>query len=212
MKTLIIPSVLMAALLICGTTFAQSEKETKSNKPTCSECKSDAGVAGATCTSGCCSGVVQTSPVILALDLDKDGVISSLEIKNAVSSLSALDANGDGKLSSSELQTKSKFSQVNAPVKPKLQLGVTVDYYVEKMLLKYDKNDNNQLEKSEMPAIMVSMLDLIDTDKNDVLNIGELLNMQTAMVSNAKKVRAQPVAPAAPVQPKRANTTVRKQR
>lgn len=209
MKTLIIPSVLIAALVIGGTTFAQSEKETKNDKPASSKCESDTSASGATCGSGCCSGSVEQSPVILALDLDKDGVISQLEIKNAVSSLSALDSNGDGKLSKSEIHAKSKFSQVNAPVQSKLQLGVTVDYYVEKMLLKYDKNDNNQLEKSEMPAVMVSMLNLIDSDRNDILTVRELLDMQTTMVANAKK-QVRPQAPASPTKP--ANTRVRKQR
>jgi len=208
MKTIIIPSVLIAALVIGGTTFAQTEKDTKDNKPACSKCESKTGAAGATCTAGCCSGSVEQSPVILALDLDKDGVISQLEIKNAVSSLSALDSNGDGKLSSSEIHAKSKFSQVNVPVASKLQLGVSVEYYVEKMLLKYDKNDNNQLEKSELPEIMVSMLSMIDPDKNGILTVGELLDMQSNMVSKVRRIRPQPAA----ASPKPAATRVRKQR
>lgn len=43
-------------------------------------------------------------PVMLALDADKDGALSSAEIDGAPASLAALDANKDGKLTQDELR------------------------------------------------------------------------------------------------------------
>lgn len=45
-------------------------------------------------------------PIIAAFDTDKDGVISSEEIEYAVTSLKALDKNGDGKLTPDELMPR----------------------------------------------------------------------------------------------------------
>ncbi len=44
------------------------------------------------------------SPLIAALDTDKDGTISAAELKNASASLAALDRSGDGALSPEELR------------------------------------------------------------------------------------------------------------
>jgi len=43
-------------------------------------------------------------PVIAALDVDRDGVISAEEIANATATLLALDTNGDGNISGEELR------------------------------------------------------------------------------------------------------------
>ena len=45
-----------------------------------------------------------SDPVMLALDADTDGTLSTGEIANAVASLRALDANSDGKLTRDELR------------------------------------------------------------------------------------------------------------
>lgn len=44
------------------------------------------------------------SPVIQALDTDRDGTVSAAELEKAASSLATLDRNGDGKLSPEELR------------------------------------------------------------------------------------------------------------
>ncbi|MGE3817832.1 MAG: hypothetical protein AB7I30_00200 [Isosphaeraceae bacterium] len=46
------------------------------------------------------------SPVIAALDLDRDGEISAEEIRDAARSLKALDRDGDGKLTPEELRPR----------------------------------------------------------------------------------------------------------
>ncbi len=43
-------------------------------------------------------------PLIVALDVDKDGVISATEIEGASAALSTLDTNGDGQLTQDEIR------------------------------------------------------------------------------------------------------------
>lgn len=45
-----------------------------------------------------------TSPIVEALDVDKDGVISSSELDNATAALKTLDKNADGQLSDEEVR------------------------------------------------------------------------------------------------------------
>jgi len=44
------------------------------------------------------------SPIVAALDANKDGVIDASEIANAVAALKTLDKNGDGKLTQDEFR------------------------------------------------------------------------------------------------------------
>ena len=86
-----------AIALVCGllstSVFAQSDLSKMI-------VKGDKDLSCACCTSG---GAETTSPIILALDLDKDGQISAAELKNATQSLSALDSDSDGKISRKEM-------------------------------------------------------------------------------------------------------------
>ena len=49
-------------------------------------------------------GTRPIDPVMLALDADKDGALSTTEANNATTSLKVLDANSDGKLTRDELR------------------------------------------------------------------------------------------------------------
>ena len=135
---------------------------------------------------GCCKqgGASQTSPVILALDIDKDGVISPAEIRNAQQSLSALDLNGDGKLSRVEMHAQTEIPETNVPVVSKNQIGVTKDFYVQKMLQKYDRNLNGQIDRNELSGRMLSMVDMIDSDGDRILTYDELLNLDNQIRLN----------------------------
>ena len=153
-----------------------------------------AAAKSAIAACGCCTqgGASNTSPVILALDLDKDGQISALEIRNSVQSLSALDADGNGHLTREEMHAKSEFSNVNSSVasnnRSKLQLGMTPEKYVETMLYKYDKDASGEIEKSEMPARLLSFLKHIDSNGDEVLTKAELLNINNQLKANYRKV------------------------
>jgi hypothetical protein len=63
--------------------------------------------AGAPMRKALGDGAVRTrpiDPVMLALDADNDGSLSTTETSNAAASLKALDANSDGKLTRDELR------------------------------------------------------------------------------------------------------------
>ena len=49
-------------------------------------------------------GFMRGSPLMAALDTDKDGSLSADEMKNAETALKTLDKDGDGKLSPEELR------------------------------------------------------------------------------------------------------------
>ena len=170
------------ALISCSTDALAQESDTKlDEKPAVNQTSE---TASAVVTCGCCvsGGAAQNSPVIMALDIDKDGRISAIEIKNAVQSLLALDTNGDGQLDRHEMHARSEFSAINASNVSKMQTGVTRDYIAQKMLLR-DKNGNGQLEKEEMNAATLAILDYIDTNRDGVLSYDELKNINNQIKS-----------------------------
>ncbi|MEM9411707.1 MAG: hypothetical protein AAGA30_11370 [Planctomycetota bacterium] len=150
---------------------------------------------------GCCSsgGSLQTSPILLALDLDKDGIISAVEIKNAAQSLSALDSDGDGLLSRVETQagknkkesTASKISKVknesvSNPMYPMMS-GFTRAHFADTMLFKFDADDNGQLELTEMSPPLQQMLPVVDPNKDDILTRPELLRLMDRFVRRPRQ-------------------------
>ena len=170
MKTLI-QSTLVFALIIGFSTVADAQSEEKAESVTSKDLKAP--------SCGCCDGDA-ASPLIHALDIDKDGVITALEIQNAVSSLKALDANGDGHLTRQEFHAEVPKTTTKAKTnKRKFQTGMTMEHYVQTIYAKYDKNNNNIIEKSEMSRNMLVMLPFLDIDKDEKLDEAELMNMNT---------------------------------
>lgn len=172
MKTLI-QSTLVVIAIFGFSTFANAETEEAKKSVASKDLK--------TPSCSCCEGEV-SSPLIHALDIDKDGVITALEIKNAAASLKALDADGDGHLTRSEFHAEASTTEKPAAKstksnKRKFQTGMTMEHYVQTIYAKYDKNNNNIIEKSEMTRNLLVMLPFLDLDKNESLNEAELMNM-----------------------------------
>lgn len=169
MKTLIQSTFIFAlAVGFSLTANAQTVKKTES--------VSSKDLKAPSC--GCCVGG-SSSPLIHALDIDKDGIITALEIKNAASSLKALDADGDGHLTRKEFHTDKPESAPEKSGYRKFQSGMTMEHYVQTIYAKYDKNKNNVIEKSEMSRNILVMLPFLDIDKDEKLNEAELMNMNT---------------------------------
>lgn len=134
---------------------------------------------------GCCASGEATSPIIMALDIDKDGVISAVEIRNAAQSLAALDSDGDGKLSRNEthvLDDKKKTTKVSTKKPEKRKTypfigGYTNEYFADVMLAKFDADDNGQLEFKEMPSTVVAILPRVDADSDKILTRKELIQL-----------------------------------
>ena len=178
-----------------------ASRQGESEKAACA--KSVAGSANAVTTDGirptiacgCCreTDASSAAPVLLALDIDKDGIVSAAEIKNATQSLLALDKNGDGRLDRAEMHINSGFSKVNASTrvssksKPKSRVygwetnSGTNEFYFAQKLLEADANGNNSLEGFEIKPSMQSIMHIIDLDKNGILSLMELRKLQESI-------------------------------
>jgi Ca2+-binding EF-hand superfamily protein len=111
------------------------------------------------------------SPLFLALDTNKDGVISAAEIANAAISLTALDDNGDGDLSYQELRPMPPVDATTPPagvhargLRPR---GTTP------AMLALDANNDGELSAAEI-ANAVASLKALDTNGDGKLTRDEL--------------------------------------
>jgi hypothetical protein len=115
-------------------------------------------------------GAMRISPLMQALDADKDGSISEAEMKNAAAALKALDKNGDGKLSPEELRPPSREGEGREGNRAGGDEMVT-------RLMQMDKNGDGKLTKDELPERMAGMLTRGDTDKDGALSKEEIAKL-----------------------------------
>lgn len=112
------------------------------------------------------------SPLMTALDTDKDGKLSAEEIKNAATALATLDKNKDGVLEVAEL----------APARPERggrggggggwDPSSIVDRIMER-----DGDKDGKLSKEEAGERMAQGFDRVDTDKDGFLTREEIVEM-----------------------------------
>jgi hypothetical protein len=205
--------ILAITAILCFGAIAQTSDDSKTksccqgqgDKDTCCQseaCQRDETVAAAPATTdgltptiacGCCKqgGASVTAPIILALDIDKDGFVSATEIRNATQSLLALDKNQDGKLDRFEMHANSGFSKVNASTKAaatktrsartsRLMSGADADYFAQK-LLEADTNDNDILEPAEIKPSIQRIMHIIDLNEDGQLSLDELKKIQQSI-------------------------------
>jgi Ca2+-binding EF-hand superfamily protein len=143
--------------------------------------------------------MMQSSPVLNAIDVNHDGTISADELSHASERLKTLDKNGDGKLTRDEAGVTmpargrgpggerggpgGRGEEADAPPIP----GPTADELLA-TLLSYDKNKDGKLDKAEVPQRLQGMFDRGDTDKNGIMDGAELRKL-------AADQAAAPVAP-----------------
>ena len=101
-----------------------------------------------------------SSPVLLALDVDSNRILSAAEIANAPAALAALDANGDGQLTSNEVTGQ---NGVAGPPRGRRNGGVGPN--------------------GPTAAQFVQRANTFDTDGDGVLNQTELAAMADAVVA-----------------------------
>jgi len=99
--------------------------------------------------------VIGKDPGLVSLDIDRDGMISVEEIRNADKALATLDTDGDGKLSSEEIMAKAKlFGGASGLVAldvnkdDKISSGEIENAY--KILLTLDQDNDGKLSGGEM--------------------------------------------------------------
>ena len=124
------------------------------------------------------------NPLVIALDADKDGVISAKEIENAVAALKILDKNNDGNLTRDEL--RSHFDGRGGPRGRRGFRGPRGfdgpggrfggECFIER-ILGFDQNKDGKVSQDELPERMQRILDRADTNKDGALDKDELKKM-----------------------------------
>ena len=129
-------------------------------------------------------------PLVIALDADKDGVISAKEIENAAAALKTLDKNNDGKLTREELRPqfdgrggprgRRSFRGPGRPGDRQGDRGPGRPFggegFIER-ILRFDQNKDGKVSKDELPERMQRIFDRADTDKDGDLDKDELKKM-----------------------------------
>ena len=121
------------------------------------------------------------SPMMSALDADKDGELSAKEIKNASDALKKLDKNNDGKVDRNELRPPRPTgrSRGGRPGEGSGRPGGGSggrESFAER-LMGFDKNGDEKISKDELPERMQRILERVDTNKDDALDKEELKKM-----------------------------------
>jgi len=129
---------------------------------------------------------MRMSPILNAVDVDRDGTLSAEEIANAPAQLRKLDKNGDGKLTRDEagLQMPGRGrggeggrggrGGEEPPAAPPTAAELT------DTLMAFDANKNGQLEKSEVPERMQGLFERGDTNHDGVLTRDEIAKLAEA--------------------------------
>jgi Ca2+-binding EF-hand superfamily protein len=135
-------------------------------------------------------GGAMRSPAFLALDADRDGVISAAEIANAATALKSLDRNGDGKLTEDEVRPQMGRRGGGRGDEPGETPAPTADDMV-KTLMAFDKNGDGQLTRDELPERMQGLFDRADTNKDGVLTVEEIRKAVQATATPAPRGRGE---------------------
>ena len=130
----------------------------------------------------------QPSPVMAALDANRDGEISADEIEKAADALRSIDRNKDGKLSADETRpTFGGFGGGRGEAggfggrgdggerRGGFDGGFNREQMAERMLREWDANEDGKLSKDEIPERMREFLTRSDADEDGVLTKDELL-------------------------------------
>jgi hypothetical protein len=108
-----------------------------------------------------------------ALDKDKDGKLSRVELQQAAAALKTLDADGDGYLSQSECAPRGGHGHGHGNASdPQAEATETVS-----TLMGFDENDDGSLTKEELPERMQNVIARADTNADQIASKKELMAM-----------------------------------
>lgn len=140
---------------------------------------------------------IRMSPILNAVDVNQDGVLSAKEIANAPAQLRKLDRDGDGQLSREEAGIQMGFGRGGrgggrgpggegrggrggeeggdeAPAAAPSAEELTAT------LMAFDANHDGQLEKSEVPERMQGLFERGDTNRDGILTRDEIAKLAEA--------------------------------
>lgn len=113
------------------------------------------------------------SPLVAALDTNRDGTISADEIRNASKTLIALDKNSDGQLTEEELRPQ-------FPGAGREQSAGSNPEDLVQTLMAFDKNKDGKLSKDELPERMQGMLERGDANHDSFLSPDEIRKLASS--------------------------------
>jgi Ca2+-binding EF-hand superfamily protein len=105
-------------------------------------------------------GFIRQDPMLIALDTDHNGEISTEEMENAPVILKRLDRNGDGRLTEEELRPRPST--------------MTMDQVLSNMIKQYDKDGDGKISTAEMPDRLRAMFGRADTNQDGFVTVAEL--------------------------------------
>lgn len=118
------------------------------------------------------------SPIVRALDGDKDGEISAAELANASASILTLDANQDGAVSAAEMRpvrpANAPTPPADAPARPAPPAGArSRPQPIDPIMLALDANTDGDLSAAEI-ANAAKSLAALDANKDGKLTRDEV--------------------------------------
>ncbi len=155
------------------------------------------------------TGLLKILPLMSALDVDRDGTISSSEIDNAATALKSLDKNSDGNLSAEELRPSMRelaslrgagggmLDMVRDKAGP---MGLQM---MSRMFQERDANGDGKLSGNEIPERMQPMLERVDTNGDGAIDKAELESAASRLGAQAGKGKNADQQGGAGVKPKR---------
>jgi hypothetical protein len=139
----------------------------------------------------------------MALDQNKDGLLSEVELRAAAAVMKALDKDGDGKLSQTECQPAGGGGHGHGGTKadPQAEAAATVE-----KLMTFDKNNDQILTKEELPERMQDVIERADSNGDGKVTSTELKAMALKEIAPANPAVGAPMQgrfrqPAAPPRP-----------
>jgi Ca2+-binding EF-hand superfamily protein len=137
------------------------------------------------------------SPVIAALDTDKDGTISAEEIEKAVASLKTLDKNNDGKLTPEELRPQGGPGGPGGPggFGGGAGGGFNPEQMVARIFEESDKDGDGKLSADEAPERMQANFERIDADSDGFVTKEEFQTVIARMREGGPRGEGGPRAP-----------------
>ena len=110
--------------------------------------------------------------LMVVLDTNRDGSLSSDEINQAIVALRKLDLNNDGNLDPRELRA------IQTPTSPSSDTAQTPPEAPQysaftRLIMESDKNKDGKVTKSELPAQMQRIFETADTNQDGVITLEE---------------------------------------
>jgi hypothetical protein len=152
-----------------------------------------------------------TPPLMAALDVDRDGELSTEEIDGAAEALKRLDKNGDGRLSANELRPERGAPGFRPPggrgpdrpddgdqgppagddEPPQARdregrLGGPTGAFLARVM-SFDEDDDGKLTRDELPDRMHRLLERADTNGDDALDRDELESLAERVQKRREK-------------------------